>query len=186
MLEGDHVILTPFGSADVSDAYLAWLNDPDTLRYLNLHFGQTRESVLEYVASFRPPNLLCQIRLKPDSIHVGNISLSRFEPVHRHAELGIAIGVPQARGRGIGTEACSLLIQHAFDRLNLHRVTAGTVIDNVAMTKVFLKLGFKVEGTLRAHHYLDGRYTDAHRFGLIRDEFIPVQIRTVGEKPRGE
>jgi RimJ/RimL family protein N-acetyltransferase len=93
--------------------------------------------------------------------------------VHRCGELGIMIGSANARGKGYGGEACRLLIAYAFDHLNLHKITAGTVVENVAMTQVFLGLGFVIEGTLAQQFYLEGRYHDIHRFGLLRAAFSP-------------
>jgi RimJ/RimL family protein N-acetyltransferase len=125
------------------------------------------------VESFSPPNLLCKIVLKEGQRHVGNINLHGYHPIHRFISLGIMIGEASARGRGIGKETCSLVIQHAFDHLNIHKVIAGTVVENVGMTKVFTQLGFTIEGTFVQHYYLEGRYHDTYRFGLLRENFVP-------------
>ena len=173
MLEGERVRLAPLGPEDVTDQYVEWLNDPATFQYLGTKFGQTRASVLRYVESVQPPNLLCKIVEKGSQAHVGNISLHSIHPVHRCGELGILIGAAAARGKGYGREACRLLIGYAFDHLNLHKITAGTVASNVAMKQVFLGLGFTIEGTLAQHFYLEGQYHDIYRFGLLRAAFAP-------------
>ena len=173
MLESRQVRLVPLDPADISDDYVGWFNDPETFRFLGTKFGQTRTSVRQYVESIRAPNLMCKIVWKDGDRHVGNLALHGFQPVNRRMELGIVIGSGEARGKGLGREACSLLIQHAFEHLNLHRVTATAVVDNVPMKKVFLDLGFVIEGTLREHFYLEGRYRDMYWFGLLRPEFKP-------------
>lgn len=170
MLEGSLVRLEPLGPDDVTGEYVAWLNDPETFRYLGTKFGQTPASVRQYVESVRPPDLLCRIVEKTSGAHVGNIALHSIHPVHRSAELGILIGAAEARGRGLGREACRLLIAYAFDHLNVHKITAGTVDRNVAMKQVFLGLGFTIEGTLRQQFYLEGTYHDIFRFGLLRGD----------------
>ena len=172
MLEGALVRLEPMGLEDVSDDYLGWLNDPETFRFLGTKFGQTRASARSYIESVRAPNLLCRILERESGVHVGNIALHSIDPVHRSGELGILIGAPAARGRGLGREACALLIAYGFGHLNLHKITAGTVDKNVAMKQVFLNLGFAIEGTLRGQFYLEGQYHDIYRFGLLRDEFV--------------
>ena len=171
MLESSLVILNPMDLDDVSDTYVGWLNDPETFRYLGTKFGQTNATVRAYVERMRPPSILSKIVERASGAHVGNIALHSFDPVHRNAELGIMIGVREARGRGLGREACRLLIAFAFDHLNLHKVTAGTVEHNVGMAKVFESLGFDVEGRLIEHYYLEGRYHDVLRFGLRRERF---------------
>ena len=171
MLEGALVRLEPFDVTHVTDEYVSWLNDPEVYRYLGTKFGQTRASAQRYVESITPPNLLCRILETASNRHVGNIALHQMHPIHRTAELGILIGPPEARGKGLGRDACRLLIAFAFDHLNLHKITAGTVVDNVGMKQVFLRLGFQIEGTLAQHFYLDGAYHDIYRFGLLRDGF---------------
>ena len=174
MIEGKAVRLTPLTPDDISDEYVAWFNDPETFRFLGSKFGQTTASVREYVAGIRPPNLLARIIRREGMRHVGNIALQGFDPINRCMELGIVIGVAEARGKGLGREACSLIAQYAFDHLNVHRITAGTVVDNAGMTKVFTGLGFAVEGTLREHYFLEGSYHDMLRFGLLRKDFRPA------------
>jgi RimJ/RimL family protein N-acetyltransferase len=173
VLETRNLLVVPLDPADVSDEYVSWLNDPETCRYLGTKFGQTRSTVRAYVEAIRPPNLLCKIVVKEGARHVGNIALNLFDPIHHRMELGIVIGVADARGRGFGREACSVLIEHAFVHLNLHKITAGTVADNVGMKKVFLDLGFIVEGTRIEHYYVDGGYHDYLLFGLTRARFTP-------------
>lgn len=173
MLEGLHVVLQPLDASEVSDDYVGWLNDPESFRYLDTKFGQTRASVRHYVESIQPPNLLCRIVEKGQRRHVGNLALHQIHPVHRSAELGILIGASDARGKGYGREACELIIRYAFDHLNLHKITAGTVDKNVAMKQVFLSLGFSIEGTLVQQYYLEGTYHDIFRFGLLRSAFKP-------------
>jgi diamine N-acetyltransferase len=112
--------------------------------------------------------------VKPDNKYVGNIAMQDFDPVHRRMELGIVIGVSEARGHGIGKQACSLMVKYAFEHLNVHKITAGTVTENVSMDKVFRSLGFKVEGRLLQHWFVEGKYHDIYRYGLLGQDFKPV------------
>lgn len=173
MLESESISLIPLDPADVSETYVSWLNDPATFRFLGTKFGQTQASVRRYVEKITPPNLLCKIVRKSDQGHVGNITLHQFDPIHRRMEIGIIIGDPSARGQGLGREACGTIARFGFDHLNLHKITAGTVVENAAMTRVFTSLGFTIEGRLREHFSLDGAFHDVYRFGVLRAEFRP-------------
>ena len=173
MLEGKSVILTPVDPENIAAQHVAWLNDPETFRYLGTKFAQTSQTVRRYVEALQYPNMICRIIDKSTREYVGNVALNSYQPIHRRMEIGIVIGEPSARGRGLGTAACSLLIQYAFDHLNLHKVTAGTVDGNVAMKRAFLSLGFRIEGTLIQDYFVEGQYRDTLRFGLLRDEFRP-------------
>jgi RimJ/RimL family protein N-acetyltransferase len=173
MLEGALVRLEPLDpERDVTDDYVSWLADPAVFRFLGTKFGQTRASVRAYVERITPPNFIAKIVTREGELHVGNIAMQGFDPVHCTIELGILIGAAEARGKGYGREACRLAVTYAFDHLGVHKVTAGTVAPNVAMKKVFLSLGFAIEGTLRQQYLLEGARHDLLRFGLLRKELV--------------
>lgn len=174
MLEGPNVTLASLDPSEVSNDYVSWFNTPETFRFLGSKFPQTATSIRQYVESIARPDFVSRILLRESGRHVGNIALQGFSAVHRRMELGIVIGDQAARGRGIGREACSLAIAYAFGHLNLHKVTAGTVADNHGMTKVFLALGFEIEGTLKEHYFAGDRYRDYHVFGVTRRAFAPA------------
>jgi [ribosomal protein S5]-alanine N-acetyltransferase len=155
---------------DVTPDYLSWLNDPAVFRFLGSKFPQTTNSARNYVLGISRPNFLAKIVVRADGRHVGNLAMQGFDPIHRNMELGIVVGDPVARGKGFGREACALAIGYAFDHLGVQKVTAGTVSGNEAMKKVFLALGFTIEGTLRSHYELEGKRLDVLRFGLLRGE----------------
>jgi RimJ/RimL family protein N-acetyltransferase len=64
-------------------------------------------------------------------------------------EIGIELYDDEDRGRGYGTEALRQLLERLFARGGAGRVQASTAADNTAMRRVFEKLGFVYEGTLR-------------------------------------
>ena len=75
------------------------------------------------------------------------------------------------RGKGYATEAIRLVADHAFNKLNLHKLNTGMVKCNEPSKRAFEKVGFKVEGILKEHFYLNGQYLDCYRMGLLRKEF---------------
>lgn len=77
----------------------------------------------------------------------------------------------ESRGKGYATEAIHLIVEHAFNKMNLRKVYAGMVHGNEASKKTFEAVGFHVEGTLRKHFYLNGKYLDCYRMGLLKSEY---------------
>lgn len=102
---------------------------------------------------------------------IGHCGLYYVNWIARHAELSIYIGSRHHRGRGYGKEALTLLMDYAFDVMNLNRVWCE-VFDHNDAIHVYKKIGFVPEGVRRAHHYDEGRYIDCHILGLMRDEWI--------------
>jgi len=87
-----------------------------------------------------------------------------------HWQLGIAL-FPASRGRGIGTRAQRMLVNHLFRTTPVHRVEALTDTGNIAEQRALEKVGFRREGTLRGIHFRDGRWRDTVVYGLLREDF---------------
>lgn len=104
-----------------------------------------------------------------DGSAVGGASLFNFDLFARHAEAGISL-LPNARGRGIGTAAISLLVEFGFVRRNLRRIHLQAIASNTAAIRAYEKAGFLVEGRQRQHAWVRGRYEDIVLMGILRSE----------------
>ena len=114
---------------------------------------------------------------------VGGVS---WHPVDYGGTLGctswnIGIGlVPSARGRGIGTIAQRLLVEHLFATTPVDRIEAGTDVENIAEQKALERAGFRREGVLRGTQLRGGtRHALAH-YGILREDLAgpPDERRT--------
>lgn len=173
-LIGQKSYLRPLEESDIGEEYLRWLNDAEVTRYLETgKFPATVAHVQEYLRRFQgsKTDLIFAIIDRATDQHIGNVTLNRINWIHRTADTGLMIGRKDFWGRGYAFEAWSLVIDYAFQRLGLRRITAGAVVDNQASIKVLKKLGFQTEGTSRKELLVDGEYRDAVRFGLLKEEF---------------
>jgi RimJ/RimL family protein N-acetyltransferase len=102
---------------------------------------------------------------------VGTCCLVDIEPVGRKAELRVRIGDKGSWGKGLGSEACALLVRYGFRELNLERIWLRVLDDNERATKLYEKLGFVLEGRLRRSDFVGGAYHDMILMGLLRDEW---------------
>jgi RimJ/RimL family protein N-acetyltransferase len=101
---------------------------------------------------------------------IGKCTLIHFCEEHRRAEIGYILHRPRW-GRGLATEACSALLEHAFSDLGLHRLEADTDPDNAASIALLEKLGFKREGRLRQRWRAGGEWRDSLWFGLLAGDW---------------
>jgi RimJ/RimL family protein N-acetyltransferase len=84
----------------------------------------------------------------------------------------IGIGLlPEARGRGVGSVAQRLLVEHLFATTELDRVEASTDVENVAERRALEKAGFRPEGVLRGAQLRGGVRRDLAQYGLVRGDF---------------
>jgi ribosomal-protein-alanine N-acetyltransferase len=173
-LVGPNLRLTPFKEEHICERYLGWLNDPEVNRFLEVQFvPQTHETALAYVSSFygEAEKYMWGVYLKSNNDLIGTATLSDINRNHRRGALGLMIGEKKYWGQGYAKEIINLVVGYAFKRLGLHKVVAGAVAANQGSIKAFQKAGFEIEGKLKSHFCLDGKYYDSLYLGITRDDF---------------
>jgi len=75
--------------------------------------------------------------------------------------------------RGVGTRMLSAALVEAFGALGLEKVWSEVLAFNAASLALHHKLGFQIEGRLRAHHVSGSARVDVVRLGLLRGEWSP-------------
>ncbi|CAN5843643.1 GNAT family protein [soil metagenome] len=152
-----------------------WYRDPEVARLTRY---QTRPMPREEVERFFQTRLL-----GPDSvayaIHVrltdrliGLTTFSSLDPDNGSVLFHITLGERDVWGQGYGTEAASLMLAHAFERLGLHRVGLSVFSFNERAIRSYEKAGFRIEGRLRDAIARDGRYWDEIQMGALRPEWL--------------
>jgi len=89
----------------------------------------------------------------------------------RSAEFGIFLS-PEARGKGLGKEALTLLFDFGFREMNLHKIWAEVYDNNVALGVYTGPLGMKVDGKLRHNQFTNGTYIDSTMLSVLEDEWF--------------
>ena len=150
-LEGDRVSLRPLRPEELDLVWEARVND-DTAPWMST--PQAYERLKQRVAnSGRFVDGWLDLGIEADGRLVGEID-ARQPPRSMPQgvfELGISLFDTGDRGRGLGTDAVRLLTRHLFENEDADRVQASTWVENRAMRRVFEKLGFTEEGTLRSY-----------------------------------
>ncbi len=82
-------------------------------------------------------------------------------------EIGILLA-PDVRGRGVGTEAQRLLVEHLFTTTPVQRLSVWTELENVAEQRALEKCGFEREGVLRQGGWRGGAWRDLCLYGRLR------------------
>jgi RimJ/RimL family protein N-acetyltransferase len=169
-LESKDLILEPLENKHLSFKYTTWLNDKNTTKF-NSHgiFPNTIEKTKQYINDIQSSKseIVLAIIEKISSNHIGNISISSIDYINSNADIGILIGDKTTHGKGYATQAFKEVISHCFNKLNLHKITAGTSADNIAMQKVIEKLSMSKDGVLRDAIKRDNEYIDIYIYSLL-------------------
>lgn len=102
---------------------------------------------------------------------IGRITLSSVaRGVSQSANLGYFLAQAY-NGRGYMTEAVRLMLDFAFREIGLHRVQAGTMLQNYGSQRVLEKAGFRREGLALRYLKINGKWEDHYLFAITGEEF---------------
>jgi RimJ/RimL family protein N-acetyltransferase len=174
IIGGELVHLRPGERADLP-LFVRWFTDRRTTRTMILvaPIGMVFEErwfdqMVEHHGKDRWFFVICR---REDDRPVGSIDLHEVDLRNGRASLGIAIGDPADTGQGYGTDALRAIVGFGFDQLRLERIELDVYDINDGARRMYERIGFSHEGTLRHALYSDGAFHDVHRMAILRDEW---------------
>lgn len=167
--QGELVVLGPLLPAD-GPVLFRWMNDPAIAAS---NGGWRPTDGMDFATWFQnvgkdPSRITFALRPPGQARLVGYLSIMAIHPVFRSAEMGITIGAPEDRGRGLGREAVMLGLSYCWDHLALERVNLRIYGDNPAALRCYQAAGFVLEGVQRKAAFLNGRRVDVTLMGALR------------------
>jgi len=175
LLYTPRLVLREFEEADWH-AVAAYQSDPRYLRYYPWT-TRTPADARAFVAMFigwqrEAPRYRYQLAItrRDDGRLIGNCGIRKAEAGASVAELGYELD-PSYWHHGYATEAATAMLRFAFDDLDLHRVSAVCIAENVASTRVLERLGMRLEGRMREREYYKGRWWDVLLYAILAREW---------------
>ncbi|WP_130412556.1 GNAT family N-acetyltransferase [Xylanimonas ulmi] len=164
VLAGDHVRLSTPTTADV-DRIHAICQDPDIQRWTTVPSPYRREHAESFVTSIVPAGWEAETAFtwavrapgdvlpgdpEPPVLGMVDLRLDDGAPGARSGEFGFWTA-PEARGRGLMTQAARLVVDFGLDPegLGLARAVWRAEVGNWASRRVAWRLGVRVEGQVR-------------------------------------
>lgn len=179
-LEDSRVALNPLTVDHVAD-YIWCVNDQRARRLARNVFPSSEEEFKQHIEESRhgPDRKKIEFEIchVADEQIIGLAMLQDLRWQDRIAALGLVIGNPAYWKKGYGTEAARLLVQYAFEEINLHKLTCSILRPNHASRRVAEKLGFELEATHAREAFVDGRYHDWLYYSLFREAYFREHAR---------
>ncbi|MGO5249504.1 GNAT family N-acetyltransferase [Segatella copri] len=127
------------------DAYTSvkWRNDPEVFKFTGNIYNHeiTIDNELEWIrkVTANPTDYRCAILV--DEVYVGNIYLTDIKEGTAHFH--IFIGDKSYWGKGVAKRASLLILEYAFNVLNIKEVLLRVRNVNTSAYNLYLRLGFK-------------------------------------------
>jgi RimJ/RimL family protein N-acetyltransferase len=155
-----------------------WFSDPDDL------------ALFERSAPLPPGRDMLEARWKDDLTAASNEAKAYWYIVCHETGAPVAIGGLQSidyingncvlpifiaktmRGRGVGIRLTALLLDFAFNKLRLTRVTTYYREDNRISAKLVARAAFKIEGTMRKSWFVNGKHLDMIMAGVLQEDWL--------------
>lgn len=114
------------------------------------------------------------LAIKESDELIGYMNLRDINLKNRTASTATFIGKKTCWGKGYGTEARMLLLNYAFNTLNLRKINVYNSEFNKRSWNLSLKLGFKEEGRLKKQIFEENKYWDKILLGLFKEDWLPI------------
>jgi RimJ/RimL family protein N-acetyltransferase len=170
-MNGKRCYLSPLNPED-AQMYAAWLADMEVAQYLTVAYqiigvDQEREILEKFV---RQGDHFAIVDGKTDE-PIGGCGFLNLDHLNRTAEVGIFIGEKSCWNKGYGEEAIRLLLDYAFNILNLDNIMLNVYAYNTRAIRCYRKIGFKEIGRRRRARRIQGRSYDIIFMDILAEEF---------------
>lgn len=184
-IPGRTVVLRPHNGRNLP-AFKRWYGDPEVARLTRYQEGPMRPDDVERFFEARVAgvgSLALAIHLADTDRLIGTCAFSQLDGDNGSALFHITIGEPDCWGRGYGSEATALMLEHAFGPLGLHRVALAVFEYNERAIRAYRKVGFSVEGRSREAIWRGDRFWDEIQMSILEDEWRAGRERALGLAP---
>ncbi|MFE9018982.1 GNAT family N-acetyltransferase [Streptomyces sp. NPDC007808] len=172
VLRGERALLRPLVEED-APVMARILDDPEVIRLTGSpddKFGLDRLRVWYGSRNDQTDRLDLGIVDRASGELVGEVVLNDWDEYNRSCSFRILIG-PAGRDRGLGTEAIRLIVGHAFEQLDLHRVSLHVLPYNPRARRAYEKVGFVAEGVSRQSVWFGGEWIDEIQMSILAPEW---------------
>lgn len=172
-LETERLLLRKLQLGDVYEYYERLFGDADVSRYMLFDPHQTimesLESVQRKLKRYEEENFYCwAVELKEEAGLMGLVELLRFDEDANSCSFVYMLGC-NYWNQGYGTEALQAVFQFAFDELEIQRIVADHMTENVASGRVMEKVGMKHIGTEPGKYEKLGQRFDAEIYEICNE-----------------
>jgi len=185
VLRSDRLLLREPADQDISDIFEIYSN-PEVMLYFDDRYAfkdiaEAEQMISDYHSAIRDKNgMRWAIVLKENEKTVGTCGFHAISDYHKRIEIGYDLN-RDYWGKGIMSEALSLIIDYAFGNSDVNRIEAFVEPPNKASLALLGKLGFCMEGTLREHEMCRGNLIDIQVLSLLKKEWKMTDERTQQE-----
>ena len=164
------VSIRRFTKGDIKDK-IRWINDERNNQYLHYDLPLEYDKTVSWFEQAAGRSDRHDAIIEVDGKPVGLIGLLNIDQKNGKAEYYITLGEQEYKGKGIASKASTLLLDYAFNQLDLNKVYLYTEVANITAQRLFERIGFKKEGLLKDDLWVGGKGIDRYFYGICRFDY---------------
>ena len=170
-IRGEKVILREQREED-APYFTYWFNQPQVMFQCGFEKPASEEEIRKTITvSHKREDSVWYTITDQDGNIIGETGLLRMFPAWHQTDLTIIIPDPEMQHKGYGTETIRIILDMAFKKYEMHRVSIGVVGLNTDALAFYRKIGFKQEGILEEAYYWNNEYSDFVMMRILSQEW---------------
>ena len=174
ILETERLILRKVTSDDVDDMFLYTSNE-EVSKYVTWNAHKTlsdTKDFIDFVLNKYENKQVAPwgIEYKENGKFIGTIDFVWWQSTHKIAEIGYVIS-NDYWGKGLTTEAAKEVVKFGFEKMDLVRIQARCLVENLGSQRVMEKAGMTFEGILRKGIFIKDKHQDLKMYSILKEEF---------------
>lgn len=164
------VSIRKFEEKDIPNK-IKWINDSDNNEYLHYELPLKYDKTLNWFINNKDRKDRFDAVIEVEGVSVGLIGLLSIDKKNGKGEYYITLGEAKYKGKGIAKLASKILLEYAFEKLEINKVYLFTETENIKAQKLFEKIGFKKEGLLKEDVKNGNDLVDRYVYGICKDDY---------------
>lgn len=172
-LESENIYFKSLSTNDAQEIH-NYASDEEVSRFIGWSLMNDLHETSEHIETMvkrevAGTHLYASIVRKLTQEIIGTAMIFNFDQEANQAEIGYVFHRDHW-GKGYGTECVALMTDFAFKSLHLHKLHASVVEANRGSARILEKNRYVLEGRLRDHYFIEGKYHDALLYGKIQTQ----------------
>ncbi|MES2749435.1 MAG: GNAT family N-acetyltransferase [Patescibacteria group bacterium] len=153
-----------------------WVNDPDIRPFLNRHVVEMLADEEEWIKGLSKEKehqhvwMICLT----DGARVGTIGLHNIDLKNGTATSGAMFGTKEHQSKGVGQKAKHVILNHAFNGLNLRQIYSNVLSFNERSIQYNIKCGYRELVRLPNDVKMGDQFYDCVMMMVTRDSWLPI------------
>lgn len=171
VIKGENVYLRPITAQD-TELVLRWRNSQEVVENFIYRKYITVEEHISWLENKVFTGQVHQFVIcdNEKGTPLGSAYIQNIDENNNRAEWGLFLGSEGVHNKGIGTQTAFLIMDYAFGKLGLHKLTSRVLARNKPCIRMNEKIGYRQEAYLKDELFINGKYEDLIYYGTIKGE----------------